>query len=225
MRAAIADDKISRDSIVAAQEVFRNEMAAAAERRRQFNAGGMRGVGSEIQLNPDRGATVAESAAGAALVNPDAGYTELPAVAGPPYQPDEAQARSHLDEGADEEKDEGPQQEAKSSGGFGRIRKAVGDFFGGSMSPGRRPTARVLPIVDERDNGFAPPDYDVLNIQDGDRMQAYNKAVQYMQGRDAFDMKITPLRQVAKGLDIRRRTMMSREQLADAVKRELDRQK
>jgi hypothetical protein len=212
MRAAMADAKVSRDSIVAAQDVFRNEMAAAAERRRQFNAGGMRGVGQEIELNPDRGATVAESAAGAALVNPDAGYTELPAVAGPPYH-------------ADEEKDEGPQQEAKSSGGFGRIRKAMGDLFGGSMSPGRRPTARVLPIVDERDNGFAPPDYDVLNTQDGDRMQAYNKAVQYMQGRDAFDMKITPLRQVAKGLDIRRRTMMSREQLADAVQRELDRQK
>lgn len=236
VRAAIANDKVSHDSIVAAQEVFRNEMAAAAERRRQFNAGGMRGVGQEIELNPDRGATVAESAAGAALVNPDAGYTELPAaVAGPPYhaeqslrQPDEAQA--HRDEGADEEKDEGPQQEAKSSGGFGRIRKAVGDFFGGSMSPGRRPTARVVPAFDERAMGnqrdreinFALPDYDQRAV---DKEQRYIDTLQFMQGRNVDDLKITRLTSVARGLGITVKGEMSMAEIAASVKQVLNRQK
>ena len=236
MRAAMADAKVSRDSIVAAQDVFRNEMAAAAERRRQFNAGGMRGVGQEIELNPDRGATVAESAAGAALVNPDAGYTELPAaVAGPPYhaeqslrQPDEAQA--HRDEGADEEKDEGPQQEAKSSGGFGRIRKAVGDFFGGSMSPGRRPTARVVPAFDERAMGnqrdreinFALPDYDQRAV---DKEQRYIDTLQFMQGRNVDDLKITRLTSVARGLGITVKGEMSMAEIAASVKQVLNRQK
>lgn len=234
VRAAVADAKASRDSIVAAQAVFREEMAAAAERRRQFNAGGMRGVGQEFDLNPDRGAAVSESAAGAAMVNPDAGYTELPAsVAGPPYHAEQP------DEGAEEEKDEGQQQEAKSSGGFGRLRKAVGDFVG-SMSPGRRPTARVAPASAERatrhrrdiEIAFAPPDFDVpmasvsssRDLRDGAKEQEYNEAVQWMQGKNAFDLKITPLRQVAKGLNIRGRTNMSREELAAAVQQVLDRQ-
>lgn len=248
VRAAITDAKVSRDSIVAAQAVFRNEMAAAAERRRQFNAGGMRGVGPEIELNPDRGAAVAESAAGAAMVNPDAGFTELKPdlqAEGPPYhaeqslrQPDEAQARSHRDEGADEEKDEGPQQEAKSSGGFGRFRKAVGDFVG-SMSPGRRPTARVVPASAERamrhqreiELAFAPPDHDVpmaaisssRDLRAGAKEQKYIETLHSMQGINVDDLKITPLIAVARGLGIKVYGGMSMAEIAAAVKQVLDR--
>jgi hypothetical protein len=232
----MADAKVSRDSIVAAQDVFRNEMAAAAERRRQFDAGGMRGVGQEIELNPDRGAAVAESAEGAALVNPDAGYTVFPPdlnVAGPPYQPDEGVE----DEGAEEEKAEEPQQEVKSSGGFGRFRKAVGDFVG-SMSPGRRPTARVAPASAERamrhqrdiELAFAP-DLDVpmaaisssRDLRAGADEQEYIEAMQSMQDKNPFDLNITTLREVAKGLKIKGRTNMSRKELATAVKQVLDR--
>jgi hypothetical protein len=244
-------------------------MAAAAERRRQFDAGGMRGVGSEIELNPDRGAAVAESAEGAALVNPDAGYTVLSPdlnVAGPPYQPDEGAALvnqdagytvlSHdfnvagppyqLDEGADEEKDEEPQQEAKSSGGFGRIRKAVGDFFVGSMSPGRRPTARVVPAVAERamrhrrdiELAFAPPDRGEMqadyvpmpaisssrNLQAGaDREQRYNETLQLMQGRDPFDLPISTVTSMARGLGIVVTRTMSKWDIAVKVQQVLDR--
>lgn len=246
VRAAVADAKASRDSIVAAQAVFRNEMAKAAEeRRRQFNAGGMRGVGQEFDLNPDRGAAVAESAAGAAMVNPDAGYTELPAaVDGPPYEPDEGV------EDEDEEKDEGPQQEAKSSGGFGRrLRKAVGDFVG-SMSPGRRPTARVVPVSDahairhkrEIAIAFSPPDLNVdeFNAAHADvpmaeipssraqranaRAQDASDAMRFLtSGGSPFDLNVTTLRLVAQGLNIRGRTAMSREELVPAVQQALDR--
>jgi hypothetical protein len=241
VRAALTDLKVSRDSLVAAQDVFRNDMAAAAERRRQFNAGGMRGVGQEIELNPDRGAAVAESAEGAALVNPDAGYTELPAVAGPPYhaeqsprQPDEGVE----DEGAEEEKDEGPQQEAKSSGGFGRFRKAVGDFVG-SMSPGRRPTARVVPASAERamrhqreiELAFAPPDHDVQmaaisssrELRDVDKEQKYIETLQSMQGKNVDDLKRTPLIAAARGLGIKVYGDMSMAEIAAAVKQVLGR--
>lgn len=236
VRAAMADAKVSRDSIVAAQEVFRNEMAAAAERRRQFDAGGMRGVGQEIELNPDRGAAVAESAAGAALVNPDAGYTELPAVAGPPYHAE--QSLRQQEEVVEEEKDEGPQQEAKSSGGFGRIRKAVGDFVG-SMSPGRRPNARVAPMSAERamrhqreiELAFAPPDHDVpmaaisssRDLRAGAKEQKYIETLQSMQGRNVDDLKITPLIAVARGLGIKVYGDMSMAEIAAAVKQVLDR--
>jgi hypothetical protein len=241
----MTDAKASRDSIVAAQAVFRDEMAAAAEeRRRQFNAGGMRGVGQEFDLNPDRGAAVAESAAGTAMVNPDAGYTELPAaVAGPPYQPDEGV------EDEDEEKDEGPQQEAKSSGGFGRLRKAVGDFVG-SMSPGRRPTARVVPVSGahairhkrEIAIAFGPPDLNVdeFNAAHADvpiaeipssRAQRANARAQdasdtmrfLTSGGSPFDLNVTALRLVAPGLKIPGGARMSREELVPAVQQALDR--
>jgi hypothetical protein len=198
----------------------------------------MRGVGSEIELNPDRGAAVAESAEGAALVNPDAGYTVLSPdlnVAGPPYQPDE---------GADEEKDEELQQEAKSSGGFGRFRKAVGDFVG-SMSPGRRPTARVAPASAERalrhqrdiELAFAPPDRGEMQADNvpmaaisssrdllaGAREQRYNETLQWMQGKSPFDLPISTVTSVARGLGIVVTRTMSKGDIAVKVQQVLDR--
>jgi hypothetical protein len=198
----------------------------------------MRGVGSEIELNPDRGAAVAESAEGAALVNPDAGYTVLSPdlnVAGPPYQPDE---------GADEEKDEELQQEAKSSGGFGRFRKAVGDFVG-SMSPGRRPTARVVPAPAERamrhqrdiEIAFAPPDRGEMQADNvpmaaisssrdllaGAREQRYNETLQWMQGKSPFDLPISTVTSVARGLGIVVTRTMSKGDIAVKVQQVLDR--
>jgi len=232
--------RASRDSIVAAQEAFRNEVAAAAEKRKQFDGSGMRGVGPEIALNPDREAAVAASAAGAAMVNPDSGYTELKPdlhATGPSYQQEE-----------DEEKDEEPQQEAKSSGGFGRLRKAMGDLVG-SMSPGRRPTARVVPVSGahairhrrEIAIAFGPPDQDIeeFNAVHADvpmaavsssrdlraraRRELYSETLQNMQGVSPYDLSMTKITAVARGLGIVVPATMSKPEIASAVQQVLDR--
>ena len=236
VRAAVAADRASaRNSVVEAAAAFRADLAAAAERRQQFNGSGMRSVGPDIELNPDRGAAVAESAAGAAMVNPDAGYTELPAVAGPPYQPEE---------GEEEEKAEGPQQEAKSPGRFRRFRESMRGLM---VSP----SARVVPVAAEHairhrreiERAFAPADRGVFasgamleedvpmaalsssrDLLAGAREQRYNETLQWMQGKSAFDLPKTTVTAVARGLGITVRNTMSKEDISTAVQQVLDRQ-
>ena len=233
VRAAVAADRAAasalrgqpsaRNSVVEAAAAFRADLAAAAERRQQFNGSGMRSVGPDIELNPDRGAAVAASAAGAAMVNPDAGFMESQpylSVAGPPYPAYEE------DEEKDEEKAEGVQSEVKSVGGFGRIRKAMSDALG-SMSPGRRPTARVVPVTDansirhRRDVALAFASGDRAQSQDpgdedipmavepsardqhaGYKSKLYRETFERMQGVNPFNLKKDELKTVARALGL-----------------------
>ena len=238
IRERIKEERASQSGVIAAQTALRAEMAANAAKMRQFDEqSGMRGVGPVTDLNPDRRAAVAKSEAGAALVNPDAGYTMFSPdlnVAGPPYQPDE---------GAEEEKGEDVQQEAKSPSRFGRFRNAMRDLIG------QQPSARVVPVEHairhrrDIELAFAPADRGVFastemlegdvpmavesslrELRAGARNKQYVDTLQRVRGGESvFDLKITALRVLAGGLEIPGRTNMSRDELAAAVSYALNR--